>query len=162
MNRTDRLYALVEELRAVAPRPRSARWLAQRFEVCSRTVERDIGALQESGAPIYAEPGRTGGYTLDKPLTAGISGSVTETGMGLDELVGAAGPAMKVLRDELPGLGHEISLALEAIAAGSEKGGGDIVINATFIDPVDGHVIRQQVIRASQNRGQSVAALMGV
>lgn len=66
MNRTDRLYAMVEELRAVAPRPRSARWLARRFEVCARTVERDIGALQEAGVPIYAEAGRTGGYALDK------------------------------------------------------------------------------------------------
>jgi predicted DNA-binding transcriptional regulator YafY len=69
MNRTDRLYALVEELRAVAPRPRSARWLARRFEVCTRTVERDIGALQESGVPIYAEPGRGGGYSIDRART---------------------------------------------------------------------------------------------
>jgi predicted DNA-binding transcriptional regulator YafY len=69
MNRTDRLYALVEELRAVAPRPRSARWLARRFEVSVRTVERDISALQQSGTPIYAEPGRTGGYCLDKART---------------------------------------------------------------------------------------------
>ncbi|MGX6604744.1 helix-turn-helix transcriptional regulator [Micromonosporaceae bacterium Da 78-11] len=68
MNRTDRLYALVEELRAVAPRPRSARWLAGRFEVGARTVERDIGALQQSGVPIYAEPGRTGGC-LDQAHT---------------------------------------------------------------------------------------------
>jgi predicted DNA-binding transcriptional regulator YafY len=69
MNRTDRLYALVEELRAVAPRPRSARWLAERFEVSVRTVERDLGALQESGVPIYAEPGRSGGYALDRSHT---------------------------------------------------------------------------------------------
>jgi predicted DNA-binding transcriptional regulator YafY len=69
VNRTDRLYALVEELRAVAPRPRSARWLADRFEVSVRTIERDIGALQQSGTPIYAEAGRTGGYCLDKAHT---------------------------------------------------------------------------------------------
>ncbi|OJF15919.1 helix-turn-helix transcriptional regulator [Couchioplanes caeruleus] len=69
MNRTDRLYAMVEELRAVAPRPRSARWLALRFEVCARTIARDIGALQQAGVPIYAEPGRTGGYILDKATT---------------------------------------------------------------------------------------------
>ncbi len=69
VNRTDRLYALVEELRAVAPRPRSARWLARRFEVSVRTVERDISALQQAGTPIYAEPGRTGGYCLDKAHT---------------------------------------------------------------------------------------------
>jgi predicted DNA-binding transcriptional regulator YafY len=69
VNRTDRLYALVEALRAVAPRPRSGRWLAGRFEVSVRTVERDINALQQSGVPIYAEPGRTGGYCLDKART---------------------------------------------------------------------------------------------
>jgi len=69
VNRTDRLYALVEELRAVAPRPRSARWLAGHFEVSVRTVERDISALQQSGVPIWAEPGRTGGYCLDKART---------------------------------------------------------------------------------------------
>jgi len=69
VNRTDRLYALVEELRAVAPRPRSARWLADRFEVDARTIRRDIGALQESGVPIYPELGRRGGYALDRAYT---------------------------------------------------------------------------------------------
>jgi predicted DNA-binding transcriptional regulator YafY len=69
VNRTDRLYALVEELRAVAPRPRSARQLAGRYEVSTRTIERDILALQEAGVPIYAEAGRRGGYVIDKALT---------------------------------------------------------------------------------------------
>ncbi len=69
MNRTDRLYALVEELRAVAPRPRSARQLARKYEVSTRTIERDILALQESGVPVYAETGRHGGYVVDKTLT---------------------------------------------------------------------------------------------
>jgi predicted DNA-binding transcriptional regulator YafY len=69
VNRTDRLYALVEELRAVSPRPRTARWLAGRFEVSARTIERDISALQQSGVPVWAEPGRAGGYCLDKERT---------------------------------------------------------------------------------------------
>jgi predicted DNA-binding transcriptional regulator YafY len=69
VNRTDRLYALVEELRAVAPCPRSARQLAARYEVSTRTIERDILALQESGVPIYAETGRHGGYVIDKART---------------------------------------------------------------------------------------------
>lgn len=69
MNRTDRLYALVEELRGVAPRLRSARWLADRFSVSTRTIERDLLALQEAGVPIWAENGRTGGYTLDASAT---------------------------------------------------------------------------------------------
>lgn len=53
----------------MSSRPRSARWLADRFEVSSRTIERDISALQQSGVPIWAEPGRTGGYCLDKSHT---------------------------------------------------------------------------------------------
>ncbi len=69
VNRTDRLYALVEELRACAPRRRTARELAARFEVSVRTVERDIGALQQAGVPVYADVGRGGGYTLDRSRT---------------------------------------------------------------------------------------------
>jgi predicted DNA-binding transcriptional regulator YafY len=65
VNRTDRLYALVEQLRAVAPQWRSATWLAQTFEVSSRTIERDLSALQQAGVPIYATPGRRGGYAID-------------------------------------------------------------------------------------------------
>lgn len=69
MNRTDRLYAIVEELRARAPRPMSARSLAERFEVSTRTIERDLSALQQAGVPIWAEPGRTGGYAIDAAHT---------------------------------------------------------------------------------------------
>src|SRR5215469_5730817 len=69
VNRTDRLYALVEELRACAPRRRSARELALLYEVSARTIERDIGALQQAGVPIYADAGRFGGYTVYKSLT---------------------------------------------------------------------------------------------
>jgi len=69
VNRTDRLYAIVEELRASAPARRSARALAARFEVSVRTIERDVSALQQSGVPIYADTGRGGGYALDKSRT---------------------------------------------------------------------------------------------
>jgi predicted DNA-binding transcriptional regulator YafY len=74
VNRTDRLYALVEELRAISPRCRSARELSARIGVSVRTVERDVSALQQAGVPIYAEAGKRGGYAIDKtaspaPLT---------------------------------------------------------------------------------------------
>lgn len=39
-----------------------------------RTVERDLAALQESGLPIWAEPGRTGGYVIDASATLGPAG----------------------------------------------------------------------------------------
>lgn len=123
MNRTDRLYALVEELRAVSPRPRSARWLAERFEVSTRTVERDLNALQQSGVPIYAEPGRTGGYVLDKartlpPLTI-TPAEATALAVGLHALTGTpfAADARGALRKVLAVLPAHDRAAVREFAA---------------------------------------------
>ncbi|MBA3277526.1 MAG: WYL domain-containing protein [Geodermatophilaceae bacterium] len=69
MNRTDRLYAIAEELRAAGPRGRTSAWLAQRVEVAARTVKRDVTALQDSGLPIWAQAGPGGGYVLDSSAT---------------------------------------------------------------------------------------------
>ena len=69
MNRTDRLYAMVEELRATPAGSRTAKELADVFEVSVRTVERDILALQEAGVPIRGVQGRRGGYVLDRERT---------------------------------------------------------------------------------------------
>ncbi|MGG7569959.1 helix-turn-helix transcriptional regulator [Streptomyces sirii] len=69
MNRTSRLYALVEELRASAPRPLTVAALAARFEVSTRTAQRDLQALMESGVPVRAVPGRGGGWTIDPAMT---------------------------------------------------------------------------------------------
>ncbi|HLI50923.1 MAG TPA: YafY family protein [Thermomicrobiaceae bacterium] len=65
MNRTERLYALVEELRARAPRTIRAVELAERFEVTTRTIERDLLALQVAGVPIWARSGPGGGYGIN-------------------------------------------------------------------------------------------------
>jgi len=65
MRRTDRLYALVEELRARAPRLVGRAQLARHLEVTPRTVERDILALQQAGVPIWSQRGRGGGYAID-------------------------------------------------------------------------------------------------
>jgi predicted DNA-binding transcriptional regulator YafY len=69
VNRTDRLYAIVEVLRATAPRARTSRQLSDRFEVSVRTIERDISALQQSGVPIWSTPGPGGGYSVDPSMT---------------------------------------------------------------------------------------------
>ncbi len=69
MNRTDRLYAMVETLRARAPGMMRAAELADRFEVSTRTVERDLLALQYAGVPIWTRPGPGGGYGLDARAT---------------------------------------------------------------------------------------------
>lgn len=97
MTRTDRLYALVEELRVVAPRPRSARWLAEKFEVSARTIERDLSTLQRSGVPIWAEPGRTGGYCLDPVHTLAPLGFTVDEALAV--MVGLGVLATTPFRD---------------------------------------------------------------
>lgn len=64
VNRTERLYDLVEELRRAAPDHRTAGQLAQHFSVSSRTIERDMVTLQEAGVPIISSAGRNGGYAI--------------------------------------------------------------------------------------------------
>jgi predicted DNA-binding transcriptional regulator YafY len=69
VNRTERLYAMTEELRRAGPRGRTSQRLAEHFEVSVRTVKRDITALQQAGVPIWAAPGPGGGYVLDAAAT---------------------------------------------------------------------------------------------
>ena len=83
MNRTDRQFALVEELRAAAPEPRAARWLADRLNVSIRTIERDLAALQQSGVPVYGDRGRRGGYVLDKDRTLPLLNMTPEEAMAI-------------------------------------------------------------------------------
>ncbi|MFF9277989.1 helix-turn-helix transcriptional regulator [Streptomyces griseosporeus] len=69
MNRTSRLYALVEELRAAAPRAVTVAALAARFEVGPRTVQRDLQALMAAGVPVRCASGRGGGWSIDPAMT---------------------------------------------------------------------------------------------
>ncbi len=60
MNRTDRLVAIVLLLQS--RRLLRAQEIAEHFEICVRTVYRDLRALEEAGVPIAAEAGV--GYSL--------------------------------------------------------------------------------------------------
>jgi predicted DNA-binding transcriptional regulator YafY len=76
MNRTDRLYAVVESLRSAGTYGRTCAWLANRFEVSTRTIKRDVAALIEAGTPIASFDGRGGGYSMRRD---GALGAVTFT-----------------------------------------------------------------------------------
>jgi predicted DNA-binding transcriptional regulator YafY len=69
VNRTERLYAIAEELRAAGPTGRTSAWLARRLEVSTRTIKRDVEALLQAGVPLWAQAGPGGGYVLDATRT---------------------------------------------------------------------------------------------
>jgi predicted DNA-binding transcriptional regulator YafY len=157
MNRTDRLYAIVEELRAVAPRPRSARWLADRFEVSVRTIERDLGALQEAGVPVYAEAGRTGGYVIDRLSTLPpLNVTPAESAAIALALEGYAGPFAGEAR---AALGKVLAAMPDGQAARAEELVSKVrLMNGATTPPPRGHpvtavieeaVARQRVVRLS-------------
>ncbi|GAA5612202.1 YafY family transcriptional regulator [Streptomyces platensis] len=93
MNRTARLYALVEELRAAAPRPLTVAALAARFEVSGRTVQRDLQALMETGVPVRTTPGRGGGWSIDPDMTLPPIHFTTEEASALAVALAAADAA---------------------------------------------------------------------
>ncbi len=64
MNRTERLYALTESLRRAGTRGRTADQLAEELEVTSRTIKRDLAALEAGGLPVWGRTGPGGGYGL--------------------------------------------------------------------------------------------------
>jgi len=65
VNRTERLYAVAEELRRAGAQGTTSARLARSLEVSIRTIKRDVSALQQAGLPVRAEAGPGGGYVLD-------------------------------------------------------------------------------------------------
>ncbi|GLV75192.1 helix-turn-helix transcriptional regulator [Streptomyces hygroscopicus] len=93
MNRTARLYALVEELRAVAPRPLTVAALAARFEISTRTVQRDLQTLMETGVPVRTTPGRGGGWSIAAEMTLPPIHFTPEEASALTAALAAVGAA---------------------------------------------------------------------
>jgi predicted DNA-binding transcriptional regulator YafY len=61
----ERQHALIEELRARAPRYVPGTDLAKRTGTTVRTVERDIARLIAAGVPVRVRRGPGGGYRID-------------------------------------------------------------------------------------------------
>jgi len=83
MNRTERMFAIAETLRASGSEGRTTSWFAREFEVSTRTIKRDMAALFASGIPLVSFEGRGGGYQMlpathvsPVPLTAGEAAAI--------------------------------------------------------------------------------------
>lgn len=110
MNRTDRLLALVLELRGASWTQAEA--LAHTFGVSTRTIYRDVLALGEAGVPVVSVPGR--GYSLmpgyflpplqfTPPEAVMLTLGLQAVGAAFDpEYAGAALSAQKKLLAALP------------------------------------------------------------
>lgn len=68
MRRQARLFAIAEYLRGRRTGV-TARAIADRFGVTPRTAYRDLAALKQADLPLHGEPGRGGGYALDRHYT---------------------------------------------------------------------------------------------
>src|ERR1700753_1548051 len=111
-DRSGRLFELIQLLRG-AKTPISARALAEKLEVATRTIYRDVVTLQATGVPIEGEAGvgyiMLPGYSLpplmftDDEIEAVVVGLSLLGRTGDVDLKAAAGRALGKVENVLPG-----------------------------------------------------------
>ena len=155
MNRTDRLYALVEELRAAAPRHRTVRVLAERLEVSERTVQRDLQALLAAGVPVRAVPGRGGGWAIDPAMTlppirfTAEEASALAVALAAAPNTGAARSALQKIAASLSGPASDAARALAARIVALPSPAEPAVRAAVERAVADGAVLRLRYVDAT-------------
>jgi len=133
----------VEELRGRSPNWMSASALADRFEVSTRTIERDLSALQQAGVPIYATPGRRGGYALDTANGVPTS-SVSAVAIDIGVTEGTAAGFLTAYSGDspLPGTSNLNYLTSQSITNGAVvKVGANNTIKVTNTSTGSAHII---------------------
>ena len=79
----------------------TAHELADELEVSLATARRDLEALSSAGVPVYAQPGRGGGWTLLGGARTDLSGLTASEAQALFLLAGPASASTPALRSAL-------------------------------------------------------------
>jgi predicted DNA-binding transcriptional regulator YafY len=160
VNRTDRLYAIAEELRTAGSRGRTGRWLADRFEVSARTIKRDVSALQHAGVPIWAQAGPGGGYVLDGRATLPPVNFTEAEAVALAVAVAAgrqlpfAADGRAALAKVLAAMPHASRASSDALANRLWTRGHGQIARPAVARPIE-EALRRQVVVTLEYRGSS-------
>jgi predicted DNA-binding transcriptional regulator YafY len=164
--RADRLLQIILLLQR---HPRlSARELADRLEVSTRTVMRDMEALSAAGVPVYSERGRNGGCVLLPGYRADVSGLTPREAQALFAWSGRASLSEELgLRDALQSAMGKLSSALPLqLQDDAEALSGAIVVDRRrwFAEAEDTGalpVLRQAVVTRRRVRVRYASATAG-
>jgi predicted DNA-binding transcriptional regulator YafY len=146
----------------------SARELAERLEVSTRTVMRDMEALSAAGVPVYTERGRNGGCVLLPGYRADVSGLTPREAQALFAWSGRAALSEELgLRDALQSAMGKLSSTLPLeLQDDAEALSGSIVVDRRrwFADAEDTGalpVLRQAVVARRRVRLRYASASAG-
>jgi predicted DNA-binding transcriptional regulator YafY len=164
--RADRLLQIILLLQRHARL--SARELAERLEVSTRTVMRDMEALSAAGVPVYTERGRNGGCVLLPGYRADVSGLTPREAQALFAWSGRAALSEELgLRDALQSAMGKLSSTLPLeLQDDAEALSGSIVVDRRrwFADAEDTGalpVLRQAVVARRRVRLRYASASAG-
>lgn len=127
--RSDRLLSILLLLQTHGQL--SAADLAERLEVSTRTIMRDVEALSAAGVPVYTERGRTGGIALLPGYRTDVTGLTAEESRALFVLMTDQAHA------DL-GLGQALGSALRKVMAAlpaPHRPDADLVGRRILVDP---------------------------
>ncbi|SDU82597.1 Predicted DNA-binding transcriptional regulator YafY, contains an HTH and WYL domains [Microlunatus sagamiharensis] len=151
--RADRLVSLLLLLQS--RRRLTAAEAAQELEVSVPTVRRDLEALSAAGVPVYAQPGRGGGWSLVGGARTDLSGLTAPEVRALFLLVGpgsdvspAVRTALRKLVRALPSTFREqAETAGSAVVLDRRRWGAEPVARPPHLDALERAVVERRRVR---------------
>ncbi|KJK46560.1 transcriptional regulator [Lentzea aerocolonigenes] len=159
--RADRLVATLLLMQA---RGRvTASELAKEFEVSTATARRDLEALSTAGVPVYAQPGRGGGWSLIGGARTDLSGLTSAEAQALFLIAGPAASVAPQVKSALRKLVRalpqtfraEAEAAAEAVVIDTAAWGDDTKDRPVLVELLQKAVVEQVQVRLTyQKRGE--------